>query len=189
MYGLLIAALLLAPGGYPRPTKRARVSALSSAQHRHVEILRIDRDFHDSPWGIVLDGWVARRGPPTIDQLNLWWVKEADRAVRRPFKKDMDRFLEVLYEPVSDTKWTVKLVSDHKEFAFEVELDETGRPRAYVNARMADGVVIPHCRATWSKIQARRFLGIPVGVKRLSVVCIDAEGKRRRGVLPYRRVR
>lgn len=191
MFGasLAICGLLLGPGGYTVPKSRTPVADLTTPSHRHVEILRIDRDFHDTPWGIVLDGWMSRAGGPSIDQLHLWWVKDAEQGVRRPFSDDMRRLLEVRYEPVSDTTWKVNLVSDRKRFVFQVELDANGRPQAYVDARVSEGGIVPHCRATWSKIQARRFLGVPVGVKRLRVACVDDEGKRHRGVLPYRRVR
>ena len=190
MFGasVLLSSLLVTPGGYEPPTRRTPVAQLSDGRYRHEEILRIDRDFHDTNWGIVLDGWMPRAGDPALDQLRLWWVKDED-AMRRPFSDDMKRFLEVRYHPVSTTMWTVTLVSDRKEFEFHVELDTAGRPQAYVDVRTSAGTQVPHCRATWSKIQARRFLGVPVGVKRLRVICVDDEGKRHRGVLPYRRVR
>jgi hypothetical protein len=189
----VLAARGVATGRIPAamtiPYARTPVDGLSNRYLRHREVLLIARDFGDPGWEIAIDGWIPQDGPRELSEVRLWWVKRSGGDERHPFSKgELARF-GIDFDHPSPASWRVHLSGDKKEFSFEVELDPSGRALAYANVDLEDGGRIERCRAVSSRLHARRFLGIPIGIRALGVTCIDALGRWRQGRVPYRKLR
>ena len=173
-----------AAAAIPRETTPA--AALSTPTLAHTETLRIVRDFGKPDYQIAVDAWRTKNETMSIADVRLWWVRTSGRDERQPFSPRIMKYLELDFEAEGRDRWDVTMVGDKKQFEFTVELDENGRLAAYVDVLTARGTLAQHCRATRGRLIARRFIGIPVGIERLEVDCVDPEGQRRKGELPYR---
>ncbi len=91
------------------------------------------------------------------------------------------------YKQKSDRVWSIIFSGDHKQFVFNVELDENDRPRVFVNIDTKDGLV-RHCKVQSAHIVGRRILGIHVGVKKMKVRCLDSNGDAHSGTVRYTKV-
>jgi hypothetical protein len=159
---------------------------LSTPEFVHHELFRIDRDFGKEEFEIVLDGWLPRGQARDFADVRFWWVKTDDGDLRRPFSEKVKRHVEFDWRRRDEGGLSVRFAGDRKEFVFSVELDERGRPGVYADVELASGRVVRHCRGRRGHLVARRFLGIPVGIRRLEVRCTDAEGRDHRGTVAFR---
>jgi hypothetical protein len=161
---------------------------LSVPGYTHHEILRMGRDFGDSDFKVVIDGWVDNDNPDAIHELRFWWVNGDQDDERSPFGSKLRKHIGLEFVENAQDDWTVKLQGNRKEFVFDVELDGEGHATAFADIHTADGV-ISHCRAVRGEFVARRLLGIPIGIKELVVDCVDAVGHEHTGVLPFRKLK
>lgn len=170
------------------PYSRTAASELSVRGLEHREVLRIGRDFGKRNMKVVVDAWVPSAEPAAIDEVRFWWLDTDNADERSPFGRKLRKYIGIDFLPNEPGDWTVKLRGDRKEFAFEVEVDERGEVWAYGNVLTEQGDEVRHCRALDSRFVARRFLGIPVGIKRLEVRCVDEDGHTREGELAFRKL-
>ena len=184
----LMVAAMTAGGAGSIPYATTAVTDLSTRALQHDEVLRIRRDFGKPSFEIVVDSWRRSARPSEISDVRLWWVQPDKGDVRSPFGHKIHKYVDLQYVPADDDRWTVVLTADRKEFAFDVEVDEAGDAHAYADVETDDGTV-GHCEATSGRLVARRLLGIPLGIKRLEVTCVDDDGRTHEGALPYRKVK
>jgi hypothetical protein len=186
--GLLLVA---AASSDPLPSERfagpTPVAELSPPGLRHQELLRIDRDFGQDHWELAVDGWIDDAGSRLHD-LHLWWVNTDENDSRKPFGPHLRRAVEFDYTRGGELDLTARLAGDRKEYTFAVEVDASGQPVVYARVRLENGTLIARCRLAHGHLEARRFLGIPIGVARLTVACTDRKGRPQRGEVPDRRV-
>lgn len=183
---IVTSALLLSLSGAPSALPRGPTPAaeLSTDDHLHHEVLRIDRDFGMPQWEIALDGWTPRKGSGRIDDVRLWWVNTDKADKRKPFSRYLRKFIEFGYARNDEGALEVRLAGDRKAYAFVVSLDG-GDPVVHAEVDRSDGVRVSHCRCQSARLIARRVIGIPVGIGALRVECVDGEGKAHTGNVPY----
>jgi hypothetical protein len=187
----MLAPVLAAVAGLAAtqlPYSRTPAAALQAPGLAHHEVLRIGRDFGDRNFEVVVDSWTSTAHPDALDEVRFWWVDGSNDDERSPFGKKLRKYIGMDLIPVSADDWTVKLRGDRKEFLFRVVLEPEGTVAAYGDVLTAEGRTVPHCRATHGRFVARRLLGIPIGIKRLDVRCVDAEGRTHDGELPFRKL-
>ena len=166
--------------------KRVAAAQLSQGGLKHQEVLRIDPDAlgpsrdHD----IVIDAWTDN-SKTEIEELRMWWLDKAKGNERSIFGKTVRKRMKVTYAKKSADKWLVSLKEGSRTYDFDVEIED-GKAKAYGTVITKDGKWIPHCEAKRSNVVPKRTLGIPTGLKRLAVTCVDANGDRHRGKLAYR---
>ena len=170
------------------PYSKMAEDELSVPGFTHHEVLRMGRDFGDSDFKVVIDGWVDDDEPDAIHELRFWWVNGDKDDERSPFGSKLRKHVGLKFTQNAPDDWTVKLQGNRKEFVFDVELDDEGHAAAFANIHTDDGV-IEHCRATRGEFIARRLLGIPIGIKKLEVECVDSVGDTHTGVLPFRKLK
>lgn len=170
------------------PRGPAPVEALSTDALRHHEVLRIDRDFGMAHWEIALDGWLSSDRAGRIEDVRLWWVNTDDADRRKPFSASLRRYLEFGYRRDREGALAVRMAGDGKEYLFEVAIEASGAPAVFAEVLLADGTTIERCRCERGRLIARRILGVPVGIEKLSVRCIDGASRPREGVVPHRDV-
>ena len=183
--------LILALTGFTTtvlPYSKTAADDLSPPGWSHHEVLRLGRDFGDADFKVAIDSWVSTRAPDEIAELRFWWVNADLDDERSPFGSKLRRHIGLEFVENGPDDWTVKLQGNRKEFVFDVELDPAGNVAAFADIVTQTGV-IQHCRAERGTFVARRFLGIPVGLKRLAITCVDTDGQRHEGVLHYRKLK
>lgn len=180
---LCVAAFATAPAqGANLPTKRTPTSKLEPAGLDHHEVLRIKpnglgpADSYD----IVIDAW-THESDGSIAGVNMWWLDRAKGDERSPFGKTVKQRIDVDYTRQSDQVWRVRIKANGQRFDIHVR-SETGEVAAYGTVA-SHGVKIPECRATSSKIIPTTLLGIPTGLDKLQVSCLDQNGVRQHGKL------
>jgi hypothetical protein len=188
VFSAFLALAMVLPGRPTVPYVTTETADLSPSGLEHGEVLRIERDFGKPSFDIVVDAWRASASPEDIVDVRMWWVETSRDDQRSPFGEKVHKYIELDYQPRSQGSWQVTLRGDRKEFAFDVSVDERGRTIAIADVQTDDGLV-PQCRATSGRLVARRLLGIPLGIKRLEITCVDADGLVHRGELPYRKLR
>lgn len=189
---VMLLPLLIALTGFSAaelPYSRMPAAQLAPAGLEHHEVLRIARDFGKPDFKVVVDSWVTTADPDRLEEVRFWWVKESKKDERSPFGSKLRKYIGMKFIHNNPDDWTVKLRGDRKEFRFDVEVGEDGRVAAYGDVKTPDGEIVEHCRATDGEFVARRLLGIPIGLKKLAVVCVDAEGVWHKGELPYRKLK
>jgi hypothetical protein len=186
---LLVAATIGLPAAAARvPLTATDASDLSGRGLEHHEVLRISRDFGKPTFEIVVDSWVPKSRPGRISDVRMWWVQNDAHDRRSPFGKKIQRYVDFEYTPRTDDSWRVTLRADRKEFSFAVELTDAGAAEAYADVVVEGGATVRHCRAVDGRLVARRFLGLPIGIKRLEVTCLDDAGATHEGHVPYRKL-
>lgn len=169
------------------PYSALTVDQLAPEGLRHHEALRIDRDFGESDWDLVIDAWSDAKAPTIVD-IRLWWLTTSMNDRRSPLSNRSKKYVDIELEPNTDTDWTVRLRGAGKEFAFDVELDGRGRARVYADVIAEDGS-IDHCQVDDATLIARRLVGIPIGIAKLAVECTDRRGRHHSGEAEFRKVR
>lgn len=168
------------------PDEKTPVERLSTELSRHVELVRITRNFGKDHFEIALDAWTPTDGTREITEVRLWWARTDRDSERSPFgQKSRDSF-DIQTERLAADRWRLALESDRKRFEFLIEFDETGSPAAYADVD-TDGGAIEHCRVESGTLQARKLLGAPVGIKGFEVDCVDDGGKAVHGRMIDRR--
>lgn len=182
LLALWIVGVPASPHAAQIPYGKTDVVDLTTAQLQHTELLRIKRDFGKPEWEIALDSWVPRAHASAIADVRVWWVKTDSNDQRRPFGK---KYVQLERRWLDTDTLEVDLLGAGKRFSFTVEREQGKVPRAFATIVKKDGTVIEHCKATRGKLRARRFLGIPVGLRDLRLTCIDEAGRWHGGKLPY----
>jgi hypothetical protein len=185
---LLVVATTTGPMTTHVPLAETAVTELAPEGLLHREVLRIDRDFGKPQFDIVVDTWMDADTRAALVDVRMWWVKTDAQDRRSPFSAKLRRYLDLETRAEAPARWQLEMRGDRKEFAFAVEIDGRGRPAAFVDVVTDDGRKIQHCRTTSAKLRARRLLGIPIGVAALDVTCVDANGRRQRGEVRYRKL-
>jgi hypothetical protein len=162
------------------PMARTPPSELSNDELLHTELLRIRRNFGKEQFEIALDAWVAAAAPGQLADLRLWWARTDRDGERSPFGEGTRENFTIEYETPASDRWRVHLVSDRKRFTFDVEIGEDAVVRAFADV-MVGAQKIQHCRAVEGELQARRLLGAPIGIKKLELTCIAADGTQLHG--------
>ncbi|MBC8067837.1 MAG: hypothetical protein IAG13_05835 [Deltaproteobacteria bacterium] len=192
MSTLLLACVLVGSTTGPiasrLPLTETTVADLAPAGLLHQEVLRIDRDFGKPEFDLVVDTWTAETDDVLTD-VRVWWVKTTAQDRRSPLSERAQKYVDIESVPTAPDAWSLKLRGDKKEFAFEVELDERGQAQVYIDVLADDGRRVAHCRTTQGKLLARRLLGIPIGVDKLEVRCVDGRGRAVEGRAVVRRER
>ncbi len=167
------------------PVTRTPSDKLAHPGFFHHEILRIDQEgMHpNDAYEIVLDGWVEQDKPTEIADVRLWWLDTAKRGERSPFGKSVRKRVNIDYRSHGARDWTVSLGRGKRQWNFDVELDDKGELHAYGDIVDEAGQHIDHCRADSSKMVPKTLLGLPTGIDRVELDCVDRKGKRHRGTL------
>ncbi len=141
---------------------------------RHAEVLQVERDFGRPNVNVAVDVWMPDGDTPRIDAVRLWWSDEIDRF---PFSAAVLEQLDIDVQRREPSSWRVEIAADGKRFGFDVTLDH-GQPAAFGDVVLDDGRVVRHCRAESALLSARRFLGIPIGLRAIVVACTAPDGAR-----------
>lgn len=193
MSTLLLACVLVGsvtgPVAQRLPLAETAARDLAPSGLVHQEALRIDRDFGKPEFDLVVDTWTDETSGDVLADVRLWWVKTTAQDRRSPLSERAKKYVEIETTQAAPDAWKVKLRGDRKEFAFDVELDDRGRAQVYTDVLTDAGGRVGHCRTTGGKLLARRLLGIPIGVDKLEVHCVDARGAKHHGRAVVRRVR
>jgi hypothetical protein len=186
---MLLLGLLPAPTTAMRlPMQATPAAKLSTMDLQHHELLRMNRDFGKEQYEIALDAWTSRTEAGRIDDVRFWWVKTDAADRRTPFSKKLRKYISFGSARGDDGDLKVWFAGDRKEFRFNVEVDSRNRPQVFVDLRLKDGTIVHHCRGTRGRLIARRFLGIPIGVKAMRLRCVDDQGNRHRGDVVYKKL-
>jgi hypothetical protein len=187
----LLLAFALTTGSYAAtvPNTQTACDALSPEGLEHHETLRIDRDFGKPEFDLVVDAWTKTASPGELADVRLWWVKTTAADQRSPMSTRSQKYVDIETTENGPDAWTMQLRGDHKEFRFDVEVDDNGRAQVFTDVVTAEGRTIRHCRATAGKLRARRLLGIPIGIDSLAVECVDDRGRAQRGRAVVRKLR
>lgn len=187
MWTSLLALTLLGVPATPHATQvpmvAADVAELSTPVLRHTELLRITRDWGKPNWEIAIDGWVDRGGSHNVADVRVWWANTDKNDRRKPISKRFRKYFKIKHRTTRPGHARVVLTGTGKRFEFDVETDTNGRAHAFANIKTRDGTRVEHCRARRAMLTARRFLGIPTGLKHLTVSCVDGNGRWHRGKL------
>lgn len=159
-------------------------AAAAGPERAPVEVVRIDRDFGKPHFDLAIDAWIDDAAG-RLDEARLWWVNTAEQDRRKPLGKLIERLVKLEYRRRSPTEIAVVVVGDGKEFSFTVELGRDGGVHTYVAVDTEAGRTIPRCRTETVRLLARRVLGVPVGLARISVTCRDG-GVVHRGQVRHR---
>lgn len=167
------------------PLKGSMPADLSDDRSTFQNILLIDRDYGPAPEDIAVDAWVSKDGAK-LEEVRMWWVRHDNAQRRAPFSRRVLKRLRLGYKPISKQQWYLGFAGDNKQFVFSVEM-HGNKPAVYGEVDTDQGIV-SHCRVTKAKLHARRVLGVPTGLSRMAVTCIDDRGKKHRGNASWRKV-
>ncbi len=162
------------------PLKNSNPDELSDGHSRMRNVLTVTRDFGPDPEDISIDSWVTRGADPKLEEVRIWFVRHDESERRHPFTKKVLKNLTVGYKRGGNDNWKVGFAGGRKQYLFDVELDDRGRPAIYSDV-VVGKTTLKHCRVQRAHLVARRVLGVPTGVKHLRVACVDARGVRHRG--------
>lgn len=177
-----LLALLTSTASAPLlPYAEISAEALAPAGIRHQEALRIDRDFGKPEFDLVVDTWIPEQDPGAFADVRLWWVKTTAADRRSPLSTRAQKYVDIDTRASGPDRWLLAVTGDHKRFAFEVELGNDGEAAVYTDIVDERGERVEHCRASSGFLHARRFMGLPVGIARLSIACVDDDGHARTG--------
>ncbi len=182
---LLMAAMTVAgPALAPPPGITPIRHLVEDETARHVEVLRVRRDFGHPSVDVVLDAWMpppsAAAAASRIDDLRIWWSDEVDRY---PFSERTRAYVELTYDRRGPAHWQVGVASARGRslgFNFDVRLHQ-GRPAAFVNVVLPGGRRVSDCRAHAATLHGRRLFGTVVGLGSMLVTCTDGSGRVHRG--------
>lgn len=151
------------------------------------EVVRVKRDFGKPHFDLAIDAWVSADAT-RLDEARLWWVNTAEQDRRKPLGPMVERMVKLRYHRASSRSLTVTVTGDDKEFAFVLELAESGQLHAFVAIDTEQGRHVPRCRLSTAHLVAHRVLGMPVGLARVNVTCSDAGGAVHKGTVRHREV-
>lgn len=169
----------------PIPLRATPRAQLETDQHKHHQVLRVKRDFGDSFRDIVVDAWVPKNGASELTEVRLWWVESNQGDIRKPFGKKTKKRVKVSYQQHDAQHWTVTFGAGSKKFDFDVEIDDGGTPQVYANIK-AGRAKVDRCRVDAARLYAKKLADVTVGLDRLEVDCVDAQGNKHTGDLRKR---
>jgi len=146
----------------------------------HVEVFRLRRDFGKQDFEVALDAWLPDGNPGRIETVRLWWFKTKKEGERGPFSEKTKRYFDIAYRRVDDATWEVQLLADERRFTFSVAADGKGGVQAFGSVE-SEGVTIDDCHVATGDLRATKLLGVPTGIKELSVTCVDSDGAEHEG--------
>ncbi len=149
------------------------------------EVVRVKRDFGKPHFDLVIDAWTDGESE-RLHRTRLWWTNTSEGDRRKPLGPLVERMVKLQYRRLSSTSLTVAVAGDDKEFTFTVERAKDGRVHAYVAVDTEAGRHIPRCRTDSARLLARRVLGMPVGISKITVSCTDGDGATPRGQIRHR---
>ncbi|HWB73865.1 MAG TPA: hypothetical protein VG755_02895 [Nannocystaceae bacterium] len=189
LLAFVLAGSTTGPVATRLPLAETAVRDLAPEGLLHQEALRIDRDFGKPEFDLVVDTWTIESADDVLADVRLWWVKTTAQDRRSPLSERAQKYVDIDTKQTADDAWRMKLRGDKKEFTFDVELDDKGRARVFTDVITKDGGRVAHCRTTGGKLLARRLLGIPIGIEKLEVHCVDKRGDVVQGRAVMRRLR
>ncbi|TPV94808.1 MAG: hypothetical protein B7733_13425 [Myxococcales bacterium FL481] len=168
------------------PHGRTPVAALDVAGLRHHEVLHID----PGPLGpsgdyrVAIDAWTSSAAEHVshVEGVRVWWLNRDAADERSPFGPTVAKRMRIEKTRLDAQHWTISIVTDSDRFSFTVSADKSGRVAAYGTV-VERGVRVPDCLAQSARLVPRRLLGIPIGLRRLDVSCVDAQGQPHHGPL------
>ncbi len=169
------------------PYAKTESDHLSPPGWAHHEVVRLSRDFGNPAFQVAVDAWTSEQTPDALGELRFWWVNTDHADQRSPFGSKVRRRIGLRFDENAGNDWTVHLRGDRKEFVFDVEMTDAGA--AAFGDVQTDAGVARHCRVTQGRFVARRLLGIPIGLRRLEVDCIDQGGQAQHGSLPFTKLK
>ena len=176
LLSIVLAGTTTGPVANRLPLAETAVRDLAPSGLLHQEALRIDRDFGKPEFDLVVDTWTPEAAVDVLADVRLWWVKTTAQDRRSPLSERAQKYVDIETKRAADDAWRIEVRGDKKEFVFEVELDEDGRALVFTDVMTKDGRRVGHCRTTGGKLLARRLLGIPIGIEKLEVHCVDKRG-------------
>ncbi len=170
-----MAAVTLAGPTLAPPPGITPIETLAEDENaKHVEVLRVRRDFGHPSVDVVLDAWMPPSDAHRIDDLRIWWSDELDRY---PFSARTREYVHVAYDRRGPARWRVAVTGPGvRGLSFEVRLHE-GQPAAFGDVVLPSGRRIRDCRAHTATLRGRRLFGEVVGLGSMVVTCTDRDGK------------
>ena len=197
-YGLALVTLVASPaflvaGPGLAPTAIANpyvpntgvdVDKLAPDNVEHHTVLRIDTDIRRDGYDIVIDGWEEH---DDLEEVRIWWLNPKKGNQRSPFGSGVTRYVTIGYDRLDADGWRVRLQARKKQYAFAIHL-QGSQAVAYADIDTASGPV-DGCRVDQSKLVAKKFLGLPTGLDKITISCTDAEGNAHSGVLRAKKLK
>jgi hypothetical protein len=181
MCGLGMSMLAACERAPTEPVVTTTSPSESTCAGERREVLRIDQDLHpDDDYEIVVDAWVV--GADELLDVRMTWIDTANADRRSPFGRGVRRHLELEYGRRDSRRWTVRLGARDRVWAIEIAMDATGSVGAFADVRAA-GTILERCRIQRGALESTKLLGLPVGLDRIVVACIDAAGREHEGEL------
>lgn len=164
------------------PHRRTSVEALADAELRHQEVARIEQSLHpDEDYQIAIDAWISSEPGNQLAEVRMWWVDTGKNDERSPFGRGVRRHIDIDYERRDAHAFVVRMAEKEQVYLLDVELGADGTAAAYATVTPSSGAAIEHCRVTGGRLVTKTMIGIPVGLERLEVACIDAAGQAQQG--------
>lgn len=166
------------------PHGRTPAHMLDVAGLRHQEVLRIDPGVlgPSGDYEVVVDAWTSNTNPLAVEGVEVWWLDRDAADERSPFGPTVRKRIRVEKTRRSPHQWTVAIVTKDDRFTFTIESTSQGQVVAYASIVEA-GQPVNDCLASSARLVPRRILGIPVGLRRLDVTCVDAQGLPHHGAM------
>lgn len=164
---------------------RTPAAELSPGEIKHHTVLRIETDMRSDGYDIVIDGWVSG---DSLGEIRMWWLNPGAQDERSPFGRGVTRYVNIGYDRLEGEGWRVRMRAGKKQYDFAVHLSDAGQVQAFADVDTKGGLV-EHCRVTQSKLSAKKFLGLPTGLDKITVSCVDGEGTTHAGTLRTKKVR
>lgn len=152
------------------------VAGLDQPGFKHIEVLRIQRDFGKRDFEIAMDAWVPDGNLARIETVRLWWYKTNKDGERGPFSTKTKRYFDIAYLRVDEGTWQVQMLADDRRFTFMVAADGHGGVIATGTAVLKDGSAVKNCKMQHGDLRAAKVFGVPTGIEELRVTCTDSEG-------------
>lgn len=171
-----------APTAIPNPfvpNTGTPATALAPDGVTHAAVLKIDTDMRYDGYAIVIDSWIKGG---TLAEVRMWWLNPAKANERSPFGKGVTRYVDIGYDKMEGDAWRVRMRAGKRQFEFVVERCGDGHVAAFADIDTNAGLV-KHCRVSKSNLKAKKILGLPTGLDKLTVTCTDAKGTTHHGTL------
>ena len=164
---------------------RTPAAELSPGEVTHATVLKINTDMRTDGYDIVIDAWVDG---DELAEVRMWWLNPARSNERSPFGRGVTRYVSIGYDRLGDDGWRVRMRAGKKQYAFVVERHDDGEIIPYADVDTSAGLV-EHCRVTESALKAKKFLGLPTGLDKIKVACVDDDGDTHKGTLRAKKIK
>lgn len=161
------------------PHKRTEVAKLGDEVLRHQEVARIDQELHpDDDYQIAIDAWISNEPTVELAEVRMWWVDTGKGDERSPFGRGVRRHIDIEYERRDARSFAIHLAEKERVFSLEIVLADDGVASAFAPVQLSSGERVDHCRVDGGRLVAKTVVGLPVGLDRLEVSCVDDQGQR-----------